>query len=158
MDNNQVENPTNKRLVILLIVALVIALIITGFLVYQNYLLGQRVIQKTTQNYSPTILEPREADEAQKLPKTVLSFETVSKSTNSQVLGDTSDAKETIPVQVFAFEDHNGNGVREPDDQALTLMPISIYDSPFSTTPVKQINSTDSGWASVQQKLEHHIY
>ena len=76
-------------------------------------------------------------------------FDVIVKSAKAQVLGESTATKKNIPVQIFAFEDHNGNGVREPDDNALGFMPVNIYDSPFSSTPVSNISSTGSGWASV---------
>lgn len=80
--------------------------------------------------------------------KSGVSFDRVIKSAKAQVLGEHTGSKKRIPVQIYAYEDHNGNGVREPDDNALGFMPVNIYDSPFSDNPISKINSTDSGWAS----------
>ncbi|MFH0937277.1 MAG: hypothetical protein V1808_03205 [Candidatus Daviesbacteria bacterium] len=77
-----------------------------------------------------------------------LSFDIVIKSAQAKVLGESTSSKKTIPVQIFAYEDHNGNGVREPDDQPIGFMPVKIYDSPFSDTPLQELNSNPPGWAS----------
>ncbi|MBI4100277.1 hypothetical protein HY439_00865 [Candidatus Microgenomates bacterium] len=90
--------------------------------------------------------------------KSGIPFDLIVKSVKAQVLGETT-GKKSIPVQIFAFEDHNGNGVREPDDNALGFMPVNIYDSPFSSTPLNKINSTESGWASalIQVSEPHQL-
>lgn len=95
-----------------------------------------------------TTISSNKTQTSLKTSKTGLAFDIVIKSAKAQVLGESTALKKKIPVQIFAFEDHNGNGVREPDDQAIGFMPVNIYNSPFSDTPIQKLNSTDSGWAS----------
>jgi len=80
--------------------------------------------------------------------KSGLPFDVIVKAVKAQVLGEQTGPKKNIPVQIYAYEDHNGNGVREPDDEALFLMPVEIYDSPFAEAPIQKLNSTGTGWAS----------
>lgn len=126
-----------------ILILIVVVLIVGG---------GFYLFQQLNSNLSLTQNSILEKDQPKAESKTVgsgLPFDIIIKSTKAQVLGETTSAKKRIPVQIYAYEDHNGNGVREPEDQALVFMPVNIYDSPFSETPLKQINSTDSGWASV---------
>lgn len=97
---------------------------------------------------SPTAMVSQDSKSIFSTLKSGMPFDLIIKSAKAQVLGDSTVNQKTIPVQIFAFEDHNGNGVREPDDNALGFMPVNIYDSPFAATPVNKINSTESGWAS----------
>lgn len=121
-----------------------------GYLYFQNQqLTTQSIIPVQHPSILPTTT-PHAVITRPLSTRVGLTFQTVWKSFNTSVLGDSTINKKTIPVQIFNYEDTNGNGVKEPGENGLFLLPIGIYDSPFSDTPIQTINSTDTGWASIQ--------
>lgn len=150
------EIQSNHSKKIMLVFVILLILVATGvggyyFITEKNkptFKEPRLTTQPSTTQSAPVITMAKENKSIFLTLKSGIPFDVIVKSVKAQVLGDSTDAKRSIPVQIFAFEDQNGNGVREPDDNALGFMPVNIYDSPFSTSPISKINSTDSGWAS----------
>lgn len=144
---NENVNKNGFSAIVLLVVLVIAAVIGVWFFTQSNK--GTPFSQVTTNQQADSQKPTAKKDEPKLFTsKSGVSFDKVIKSVKAQVLGEHTGSKKRIPVQIYAYEDHNGNGVREPDDNALGFMPVNIYDSPFSDTPISKIDSTDSGWAS----------
>lgn len=154
-----VKKPQRSKKIVFISALSFILLLIGGYYLLSGQLKQESqnsdlTVQPSISPSSPTVVAVKENKSIFLTLKSGIPFDVIVKSARAQVLGESTGGKKSIPVQIFAFEDNNGNGVREPDDAALGFMPVNIYDSPFSTNPINKINSTDSGWASALVQVD----